>query len=119
MLWATFTLAFFGFLRAIEFTCNSSSFNPTVQLCLRDITCIPNFESPNHMFLSIKQSKPDPFRKGCTLTIARSTSSICSVMAMRDYLLQCKPAVARTLFIFPNDKWLSRAFLTKELRSPL
>ena len=118
MLWAAFTLAFFGFLRASEFTCNSSSFDPTVHLCLI-ITFIPNIESPNHMLVSIKQSKTDPFRKGCTLTIARSTTSICSVMAMRDYLLQCKPAATGPLFTFANGKWLSRASLTKELRSAL
>ena len=67
MLWAAFTLAFFGFLRASEFTCNSSSFDPTVHLCLRDVTFVPNIESPNPMLISIKQSKTDPFRKGCTL----------------------------------------------------
>ena len=121
MLWAAFTLAFFGFLRASEFTCNSSSFDPTVHLCLRDVTFVPNIESPSHMLVFIKQSKTDPFRKGCTLTIARSTTYICSVMAMRDYLLQCKPAATSPLFTFPNiyGKWLSRASLTKELRSAL
>ena len=38
-------------------------------------------------------------------------------MAMRDYLLQCKPAVSGPLFIFTNGKWLFRASLTRELRS--
>ena len=71
------------------------------------------------MLVSIKQSKTDPFRKGCTLTIARSTTSICSVMAMRDYLLQCKPAATGPLFTFTNGKWLSRVSLTQELRSAL
>ena len=42
MLWAAFTPAFFGFLRASEFTCNSSSFDPTVHLCLRDVIFIPH-----------------------------------------------------------------------------
>ena len=115
MLWAAFTLAFFGFLPASEFTCNSSSFDPTVHLCLRDVTFVPNIESPSHMLVFIKQSKTDPL----TLTIARSTTSICSVMAMRDYLLQCKPAATSPLFTFANGKWLSRASLTKELRSAL
>ena len=119
MLWAAFTLAFFGFLRASEFTCNGSSFDTTVHLCLRNITFIPNIQSPNHMLVSIKQSKTDPFRKGCTLTIARSSTSICSVMAMRDYPLQCKPAATSPLFTFTNGKWLSRASLAKELRSAL
>ena len=40
-------------------------------------------------------------------------------MAMRDYLLQCKPAATGPLFTFTNSKWLSRASLTKELRYAL
>ena len=40
-------------------------------------------------------------------------------MAIRDYLLQCKPAATGPLFTFTNGKWLSRASLTKELRSAL
>ena len=119
VLWAAFTLAFFGFLRSSEFTCNSGIFDPTVHLCPSDITFIPNIQSPNHMFVTIKQSKTDPFRQGCTLTIARSTDSVCSVMAMRDYLLQRSPAATGPLFMFTNGQWLSRASLTKELRSTL
>ena len=38
-------------------------------------------------------------------------------MAMRDYLLQSKPA--DPLFIFTSGKWISRASLTEELRSVL
>ena len=119
MLWAAFTLAFFAFLRSSEFTCNSSTFDPSVHLCPRDITFIPSLESPRYMLVSIKQSKTDPFRKGCTLTIARSTTSICSVMAMRNYLLQRNPAPTGPLFTFTNGRWLTRANLTKELRSAL
>ena len=40
-------------------------------------------------------------------------------MAMKDYLLQCKPAATGPLFTFANGKWLSCAPLTKELRSTL
>ena len=51
--------------------------------------------------------------------MARSTTSVCSVMAMRDYLLQRKPAATGPLFTFTNVNWLSRASLTKELHSTL
>ena len=118
MLWAAFTLAFFGFLRGSEFTCKSSSFDPTVHLCLRDITFIPNIQSPNHMLVSIKRSKTDPFRKGCTLTI-QGLPPLSVLWWLWDYLLQCKPAATGPLFTFTNGKWLSRASLAKELRSAL
>ena len=72
------------------------------------------------MLVRVKQSKTDPFRQGHTLTIAKSTSHICSVMAMKDYLLQVQPSPSRPLFSFSKPgKWLTRGNLTKELRSIL
>ena len=72
MLWAAFTLASFAFLRASEFTCNGP-FNPEVHLTSQDITFHPDIQSPSFMRVRVKQSKTDPFRQGCTLTIAKST----------------------------------------------
>ena len=119
MLWAAFTLAFFGFLRSNEFTCNAP-FDPSVHLTARDITLVPNSHSPSHMLVRIKQSKTDPFRQGHTLTIAKSTSPICSVMAMKDYLLQAQPPSSSPLFSFVQPgKWLTRNNLTSELRTVL
>ena len=119
MLWAAFTLAFFAFLRASEFTCNGP-FNPEVHLTSQDITFHPDIQSPSLMRVKIKQSKTDPFRQGCTLTIAKSTSPICSVMAMKDYILQAQPPANRPLFMFSQSgSWLTRSSLTKELRSIL
>ena len=77
-------------------------------------------QSPFLMRVRIKQSKTDPFRQGCTLTIAKSTSPICSVMAMKDYILQAQPPASRPLFMFSKSGlWLTRSRLTKELRSIL
>ena len=90
MLWAAFTLAFFGLLRASEFTCNGPC-DPEVHLSSQDITLVPNTLAPSHMLVRLKQSKTDPFRQGHTLMIAKSTSHICSVMAMKDYLLHVVP----------------------------
>ena len=116
MLWAAFTLAFFAFLRASEFTCNGP-FNPEVHLTSQDITFHPDLLSPPLMRVRIKQSKTDPFCQGCTLTIAKSTSPICSVMAMKDYILQAQPPASRPLFTFSQSgSWLTRSSLTKELQ---
>ncbi|XP_068689358.1 uncharacterized protein [Montipora foliosa] len=119
MLWAAFTLAFFGFLRSSEFTCNDHVFDPATHLCFKDVTFIPHVESPDYMLVTIKRSKTDPFRNGCTLTLARSTTSICAVMAMKDYVFQCQPSSAGPLFTFTSGKWLTRTSLTHALRDVL
>ena len=112
-------LAFFAFQCASEFTCNGP-FNPEVHLTSQDITFHPDMQSPSLMRAKIKQSKTDPFHQGCTLTIAKSTSSICSVMAMKDYILQAQPSANRPLFMFSQSgSWLTRSSLTKELQSIL
>ena len=107
MLWAAFTSAFFRFLRSSEFTCNDKVFDPATHLCLKDVTFVPNIEPPNYMLVLIKRCKTDPFCNGCTLTLARSTTSICAVMAMKDYVLQCQPSSAGPLFTFISGKWLT------------
>ena len=119
MLWAAFTLAFFGFLRSREFTCNDKVFDPETHLCLKDVTLVPNTEFSNYMLVLIKRSKTDPFSHGCTLTLARSTTSICAVMAMKDYVLQCQSSSAGPLFTFTSGKLLTRTSLTHELRDVL
>jgi hypothetical protein len=56
MLWAAFTLAFFGFLRCSEFTCNSS-FDPECHLSRNDITFHPNLLHADSYEVGIKRSK--------------------------------------------------------------
>ena len=69
MLWSAFTLAFFAFLRSSEFTSPSSThFNSRVHLSRSDIT----FTSDGSLLLQLKSSKMDPFRKGCSITLAPS-----------------------------------------------
>ena len=71
------------------------------------------------MLVLIKQTKTDPFRNGCTLTLARSTTSTCAVMAMKDYVLKCQPPSAGPMFTFTSGKWLTQTSLTHELRDVL
>ena len=116
MLWAAFTLAFFGFLRVSEFTYSSAK----TFLVVRDITFIPNIATPTSMRVHIKQSKTDPFRQGTTLVIAHSHSPVCAVTALREYLLQRNPAdPEEPLFMLQNKEPLTRTLLNANLRELL
>lgn len=119
MLWAAFTLAFFGFLRCSEFTCNSP-FQPSYHLSRKDIVFHPNVSSPEHFDVLIKRSKTDPFRTGCLLTIGKTTNTLCPVRAMRNYLLQCPASnLDQPLFQFGSGSPLTRTSLTEKLRALL
>ena len=93
MLWAAFTLAFFGFLRSSEFTYNGK-FNIQSHLTRSDVHFYPNIVQPVSFEVVIKKSKTDPFRETAKLTIAKSNSTVCAVTALRDYLLQTNPSGA-------------------------
>lgn len=119
MLWAAFTLAFFGFLRSSEFTCNGK-FDPHTHLSRADISLEPNIFSPNFLEITIKKSKTDPFRETAKLTIARSNSNVCAVTALQDYLLQTHgQSTSQPLFKFADGRNLTRASLTNNLRALL
>ena len=58
MLWAAFCVAFYGFLRVSEFTCQAvGSFNPDQSLLRQDIIL-----QGSAVTIEIKASKTDPFR---------------------------------------------------------
>lgn len=79
MLWAACCLGFFGFLRSAEMTVPSdSSFDPTVHLSYKDIA-VDNPSSPSIVQVTIKQSKTDPFRKGISLFLGKTSTDLCPV----------------------------------------
>lgn len=61
MIWATMTLAFFGFLRLGELTCNSK-FSPEIHITSDDVKFFPHMSNPDFTTAYIKTSKTDPFR---------------------------------------------------------
>ena len=116
MLWAAFTLAFFGFLRCSEFTCNSP-FDATYHLSRTDIIFHPNILHAESYDVVIKRSKTDPFRCGCRLTIGSSYNKLCPVRAMKTYLLQSpSEQTLHPLFKFKSGDPLTRTALTSHLR---
>lgn len=117
MLWVAFSLAFFGFLRCSELTCNVP-FDRNVHLTRGDIAFFPNIINPQHMKVRIKRSKTDPFRQTSTITIASSQSNVCAVAATRDFLLQTPDSSPQSLlFQFKDATPLSRRTLASNLHT--
>ena len=107
MLWTASCFAFFGFLRSSEFTPPSlNSFPPSLTLLRLDI----DFDSRNSLYMRIKMSKVDPFRRGHILDIAPSQSHICAVDAMQRFLRH-RQATNGPLFLFKDGTFLTRSHL--------
>ena len=114
MIWAAMTLAFFGFLRLGELTCNSK-FNPDIHLT-RDcgnFSPITSGTAPEYMTVRTKESKTDPFRLGHTITVGASHTEVCPVQALENYI-SLRPTTIGPLFIFAYGKPLTKQNLTFE-----
>ena len=117
MLWATMTLAFFGFLRLGELTSNTK-FSPEEHLSPDDIRFLPSWENVDHMSVHIKISKTDPFRAGQTKFVGKTHQPVCPVQAMMAYLSIRTPTPG-PLFIHETGKPLTKEALTLETRQLL
>lgn len=84
VLWTTCCLGFFGFLRAGEFTVNSS-FNPTSHLMLADIQ-VDSPLNPLSFRIFIKCSKTDPFCRSCFVFLDCGSFLLCPVVSLENYL---------------------------------
>ena len=105
MLWAACGLAFFGFLRCIEFTVpTQDTFDEAVHLSYKDIS-VDNWHNPQLISIRIKQSKTDPFRKGVTLMLSKTDKSVCPVTALLPYLA-VRGSKQGPLFLMANQQYL-------------
>ena len=117
MLWAAFCLAFFGFMRAGEFTCPSTQAFTPLMLAPQDIS-IDSHIAPALMAVQLRQSKTDQFGAGVTIFFDRISSPLCPVAAVLSYLSIRPPSVG-PLFIFSDGSSLSRPRLVSALRQAL
>ena len=116
MVWAAFTLAFFGFLRCSEFTYQGvNKYCSRFDLGTESGSFVPSLASPQHMVITLLLSKADPFRADQSLLIARADSSLCAVTAMQHYYQFVAPPPG-PLFIFRSGRLLTRATSTSLLR---
>ena len=117
MFWAAMTLAFFGFLRLSELTCNGA-YSQDIHLSPSDITFLPTWDDPVHFSVRIKASKTDPFRTGQTILIGKSDQTICPLQAMQTYLL-VRGSSPGPLFQHFSGNALTREALIAETRQLL
>ena len=83
MIWATFNLAFFAFLRCSEFTYNNVlKFRPRFDLSTDCVAFHPTLACPQRMTVPLKWSKTDVYRRGQSITIACTLSTLCAMSAM-------------------------------------
>ena len=78
LLWSIFTIAFYGFLSASEFT-------STTTTATNSLTCEDTEFSSSSIIIHLHQSKIDRFRKGCAITIAATNTSTCPCKALQLY----------------------------------
>ena len=111
MFWAACTLGYFGFLRSAEFTVPSwASFSPSVHLGVQDLA-VDSSTAPSCICVTIKASKTDPFRKGCSIHIGLGKYPLCAVHASLAYLA-IRGDGPGPLFLCQNGQPLSRTLLT-------
>ena len=103
MLWAAFTTAFFGFLRASEFTAPTiNTFDEKTTLLLTDSDI-----ARSQIHIHIKTSKTDPFRQGCTIKLAITGNNICPVTALKQFI-PLHPTKHGPLFTYIDGSYLTR-----------
>ena len=117
MFWAACLTAFFGFLRAAEFTMPPEGFNPAKHLDISDVS-VDKKPVADKVFLRLKFSKTDQFGKGCTVVFARSDDLLCPVSALMSYLRLWGRSQG-PLFQFSNRDGLTKSRMNNRLQSVL
>ena len=108
-----FCTAFFGFLRAAEFTCQHNTFSPQDNISVSSVS-LDKHPVPDTVFIRISKSKTDQFFKGCSIVLARSDCAICPVAALMSYL-RTRGSDSGPLFRFADKSPLTRDKLNSRL----
>ena len=106
MLAASFSLAFFGFLRCSEL----------LSLTQDDISVSPD---SSHLNVVIKRSNTDPFRQGCKIFIGAATSQMSVVCPVRLTSQLLALATSPAVFTFQSGEVLTRERLATALQDSL
>ena len=115
MLWAAFTMAYFGFLRASEQT-TPKNFYAELHLSGQDVKV-----RTHHATITIKGSKTDQLRQGHKVRLSATGASICPVRALQAYqgTPQFHRSRRRPSFRHASGIPLTRQAMSTHLRSLL
>ncbi len=112
MFWAAFTLAFYGFLRASEYTLPSSRhLNPRYRLSWSSIQI-----RDESIRMQLRRAKTDRFGHSVTLVIGPTGTSTCPVVAMRAFLHKRNHSCNGPLFVLQCGRFLTRRKVSSMLR---
>ncbi len=118
MLWAASCMCFFGFLRSGEVVAPSTrGFDPSVHLCYGDVKA-EGATPPRFLEVRLKASKTDPFRRGVSIYLGVTSSEICPVAAILDFMVRRGPS-AGLFFGFSDGRFLTRDRFVAQLRLAL
>lgn len=117
MLWAACCVAFFGFLRASEFTVPPHGFSANKHLSLKDIS-VDKQSVPDNVFMHLKFSKTDQFGKGTNIVLARTDTDVCPVSALMSYL-HVRGSTPGPLFLLSDGTPLTKGKLNVHLQHVL
>jgi len=114
ILWATFTISFFGFLRSgIIYVGADGLFDPNSDLFAQDIQ-INILSNPQLIKIRLNQSKTDPFRVGTDIFMSRTHDQLCPVSVLLAWLTRSRNNQAGPLFYFQSGAPLTQSsFVTK------
>lgn len=117
MLWAAYTVAYFGLLRAAEFTVTGKFFDKEVNLQVKDVEIIRDEVTLPYISVHIKRCKTDRKNKGTTIYIGCSKTSVCAVCAMIGFLdVRKAVSITEPLFLFRDGSALTRTSLVDNMK---
>ena len=88
-----------------------------MHLSLGDIA-VDNPASPTVVGVSIKQSKTDPFRQGVNLFLGKTSTDLCPVAALLNYLV-VRGSEPGSLFHFKDGQVLTRQHFVEAVKAAL
>lgn len=113
LLKAAFITSFCGFLRCAELTTSKQTFDPSVNVCLRDVTIYDT-----HAELTLKSSKTDPYRQGVSIPLFKNVKNgnLCPHRALSTYTVlrnkqfPHKTAADSPFFLTENGEVMCRSY---------